>query len=138
MNHSHDPKTILRENGLKATPNRLMILKIIRENGYALSSDDIVKSAEEIDKVTVYRTLKSFETIGLIHQVPTDDGVARYAPCTNGCAHDHAHDLHAHFQCVSCGQVTCMDEELALPKVPTNFEVQQAQLLMKGLCPTCH
>src|SRR3546814_11691606 len=73
---------------------------------YALSHSDIESEiAEDIDRVTVYRTLKTFYDRGLIHKVLDDGGSLKYTLCTGACsATEHRHE-HVHFKCTECGQI---------------------------------
>ena len=66
--------SILKEHNLKSTESRLTILAIFKKNMHALSYNDIESLLTvKLDRVTVYRTLKSFEENGLIHQIYDDD-----------------------------------------------------------------
>ena len=93
----------------------------------------------EFDRVTIYRTLKSFEEQGLVHRVLDDSGTAKYALCQ----HDHSevqkhHDHHIHFNCVSCGHTYCLDN-IPIPeiKLPTSYQLQKLDFLAQGICQKC-
>ena len=59
-------KEILKKTGLKFTENRKVILQQFISADYALSFNDINSMIErKLDKVTIYRTLKSFEENGI-------------------------------------------------------------------------
>jgi Fe2+ or Zn2+ uptake regulation protein len=67
--------TLLRDFNLRSTPNREEILDLFIEKNYALSHSDIEKEIDaSLDRVTVYRTLKTFLDKGLIHKVLDDEG----------------------------------------------------------------
>ena len=104
-----------------------------------LSSDLEKMFKESYDRVTMYRTLKSFLDKGLIHKVLDDEGTPKYALCsTTQCTtHAHAHE-HVHFKCETCGQTSCLDDikvpSLTLPK---GFQLKEMNLLLQGICASC-
>lgn len=131
---------ILKHNGLKNTSNRQTILKLFTDVNYALSYQDIetlVKAS--LDKVTIYRTLKSFQEKGMIHEV-YDNGVAiKYALCHQGtCSASHHHDAHAHFKCVQCEHTFCLDD-VSIPTInlPKGYQANTVKLLVEGTCVSC-
>ncbi len=90
------------------------------------------------DRVTIYRTLKSFLENGLIHKVLDDNGGSRYALCDDACSDgDHRHD-HIHFKCSNCDQTTCL-EDVFIPdvKLPEGFKAAESNYLITGVCDKC-
>ena len=74
--------TVLKDFSLRSTPNRKEILDLFLQRSYALSHADIENEFENsLDRVTVYRTLKTFLDKGLIHKVLDDGGGIKYALC---------------------------------------------------------
>ncbi|MEK6547875.1 MAG: transcriptional repressor [Bacteroidota bacterium] len=128
--------------GLRSTACRQAVLGTFNEAGYALSQGDIEQSlASQFDRVTIYRTLKSFLASGLLHKVLDDLGSIKYALCQDMChqeAHHHQHD-HVHFKCIQCGQTTCL-ETVHIPQIilPENFIKQESNLLIQGICKGCN
>src|SRR3954462_8922838 len=95
---------LLKTFRLRATPSRQEILHLFLNKDYALSHGDIEKEIHnDLDRVTVYRTLKTFLDRGLIHKVLDDEGSLKYALCNDACTntHGHHHD-HVHFKCTEC------------------------------------
>src|SRR5688572_16924407 len=91
---------LLKNFKLRSTPNRQAILHVFLSKDYALSHADIEKEVESnLDRVTVYRTLKTFLTRGLIHKVLDDEGSLKYALCADNCTTAHHHHDHVHFKC---------------------------------------
>ena len=84
-------KEILKSNGLKLTENRRVILNQFISTEYALSYGDIDSMIKrKLDKVTVYRTLKSFEENGIIHEVVDGGSQVKYALCNSkSCSSEH-------------------------------------------------
>ena len=80
-----DIKEILKGHNLKFTENRKVILEQFISADYALSYKDIdAMISQKLDKVTVYRTLKSFEENGIIHEVVDGSSQVKYALCHSG------------------------------------------------------
>lgn len=128
----------LRNFKLKSTPCREEVLNLFFKNNHALSNAFIEKHIDpSFDRVTVYRTLKSFEDRGLIHKVLDDDSVTKYALCQDCSAHEHHHE-HVHFKCEQCGQTTCIDSiEIPNVRLPEGYQVSERNLLIQGVCDQC-
>jgi len=106
--------------------------------GLALSNRDIEEKLEDLDRITLYRTLKSFEQHGLIHQAIDGTGVLKYALCSEYCTDDLHRDVHAHFYCTTCKHTTCLENiQVPLPKLSEGFQVVATQLVLKGICNEC-
>ncbi len=71
---------ILKENNFSLTLGRRKVLDLFLKAEYALAHTDIEKELQErINRITVYRTLRSFVEVGLIHLIPTTDNSIKYA-----------------------------------------------------------
>lgn len=130
----------LSDFDLRPTHCRLDVLSTFQGFDYALSQGDIEqKLSDKYDRVTIYRTLKTFLTQGLLHKVLDDNGGVKYALCKELCHQgDHQHD-HVHFKCNQCGQTTCL-ETVHIPSIvlPAGFSKQESNLLIQGVCNSCH
>jgi Fur family ferric uptake transcriptional regulator len=129
---------LLKTFNLRSTPTRQEILHLFLRKDYALSHSDIESEiAEDIDRVTVYRTLKTFHDHGLIHKVLDDGGALKYALCTDACsATEHRHE-HVHFKCSVCGQTNCLEIGIPHIKLPPGYAAGEMNLLIQGVCPGC-
>jgi Fur family ferric uptake transcriptional regulator len=130
---------LLKNHDLRITKVRTVVLDYFHSQTVALSHADIEQQfVKEFDRVTLYRTLNTFLEKGLVHKVPDDSGVARYAVCRTSCSEHHHMDNHVHFKCEVCEKVECL-HELAIPemKVPAGYEVHSANLLIQGICNRC-
>ncbi len=130
---------LLRANNLKITQPRLRVLDSISEKPTAISQPDLEKIlGTEIDRVTLYRILASFEEKGILHKVFDLNGTATYALCSTKCSQHHHHDQHVHFICSVCNSVFCLDE-ISLPKItlPPNFSLHSIAINAVGLCDSC-
>ncbi len=132
-------ENLLREHKLSVTRVRLEVLGVLQNAGNkALSSQDIEGQLAKIDRITLYRTIKSFENKGLIHQAVDNSGKAKYALCRQASsAKKHEHQ-HAHFHCTKCNNTICL-EEVSIPpiSIPQEYQLEDSQLLLTGLCADC-
>jgi Fur family ferric uptake transcriptional regulator len=130
--------TLLKDFNLRATPNREEILHLFLAKNYALSHGDIEKEIDNsLDRVTVYRTLKTFLDKGLIHKVLDDEGSLKYALCKEACSTIEHHHDHVHFKCTKCGQTNCLNVEVPSVKLPKGYQVNEVNLLIQGICEHC-
>jgi Fur family ferric uptake transcriptional regulator len=130
---------ILKEFSLRSTISRSAILDLFLHNRHALSYSDIEKEvATSFDRVTVYRTLKTFLDKGVVHKVLDDRGGMKYALCNDHCTTLGHHHDHVHFKCTKCGQTNCMDD-VAVPgiKLPKGYQAEEFNLLIQGICNKC-
>lgn len=136
---SHDFSQLLKTNGLKITKPRLRVLEEISDKKTAITQPELEKIfGAEIDRVTLYRILASFEEKGILHKVFDLQGTATYAICSVKCTAHHHHDQHVHFICTVCNSVYCLDE-ISVPKInlPTNFSLHSIAINAVGICEDC-
>jgi Fur family ferric uptake transcriptional regulator len=132
---------VLADRGIRHTNGREDILSMFLEHGHALSQPDLErKLIDKYDRVTIYRTLTLYLEKGILHKVLDDVGAMKYALCPDACHqanHHHAHD-HVHFKCLRCGNTTCLDQlEVPAIKLPAGYVLEECNLLMSGVCPSC-
>ncbi|MCY7349891.1 MAG: transcriptional repressor [Cytophagaceae bacterium] len=135
-------KSTLKDFNLRLTDCRAEMLVIFNEKGHALSHGDIEGMlTEKFDRVTLYRTLKTFLEKGLIHKVLDDEGGAKYALCRDACHttdQQHHHD-HVHFKCNVCGLTNCLDDvRVPTLELPQGYQRRETTLLVQGICPLCN
>ena len=133
------PERILRSFGLRCTPGRLALLKILSEADQALSQEQIATLLKETDqslnKVSIYRALESFVEAGLVHRAFLQNRVRHYE-LSFRCS---TKQCHAHFHCIACGDTFCLPEA----KVPLaeglkkGFVLHRQKVHLEGLCPKC-
>lgn len=129
---------LLKTFRLRSTPSRQEILHLFLKKSYALSHGDIEKEINNaLDRVTVYRTLKTFLDKGLIHKVLDDEGSLKYALCNDACSVAGHHHDHVHFKCLRCGQTNCLNIEVPLVKLPKGYKASEMNLLIQGICEHC-
>ncbi|HET9503448.1 MAG TPA: transcriptional repressor [Hymenobacter sp.] len=131
-------QTLLR-HGLRQTPVRRAVLAALTGKGYALTGAEIEQEiGSEVDRITLYRTLKSFEQQGLIHRVIDDTDVLRYAACSIECSAGSHFDNHVHFKCTTCQHTYCLSQ-VAIPivQLPGGFQAERRDFLLSGVCQLC-
>lgn len=131
--------TILKDNKLRVTSCRRDVLATFLSRKVALSHSDLEEALKEnFDRVTIYRTLKTFLDSDLIHKVLDDSGSTKYALCTHSRSEPHHEHEHVHFKCEKCGKTNCI-EEVSLPKIhlPAGYMSKEMSLLVVGICKEC-
>ena len=132
-------ETLLKGFKLRSTPNRQEILHLFLNKNHALSHGDIEKEIDNsLDRVTVYRTLKTFLDKGLIHKVLDDEGSLKYALCNEACTTAEHHHDHVHFKCTKCGQTNCLNVEVPSIRLPKGYKADAVNLLIQGICERCN
>lgn len=129
----------LARHGLRTTPVRRAVLQAVAGRGYALTGAEIESEiGAGTDRITLYRTLKSFEQSGLIHRVIDDSDVLRYAACSIECTATAHFDNHVHFKCNACAHTYCLNQ-VAIPAVtlPGGFQAERRDYLLSGTCQFC-
>lgn len=131
------PLSILQRHKLRITACRKEIIQEFLIKQVALSHSDLENSLDsQFDRVTIYRTLKTFLDKDVVHKVLDDSGSTKYALCSHE-EEDHNHE-HVHFKCEICGETTCL-EAITLPsiKLPAGFQKKEMSLLVQGICSKC-
>ena len=133
-------RKMLQEAGLRNTQSRRDVLHHLVEAGeHAMTSHEIEQNIEDIDRITLYRILKTFEDAGLIHSVADGSGKTKYATCSTECkGGDHQHD-HIHFHCRVCETTTCLDQVIPTTiRLPETYQVEHMEFVVSGVCSECH
>ena len=128
----------LKEKDIRPTAMRLLVLEALSGQEAAISLSDLEKAFEKSDRVTLFRTLKTFQENGLVHSIDDGTGAPKYALCEEGCECNIERDLHVHFHCRVCSETFCLPK-CKIPEInlPTNFKSEEANLVVKGVCGKC-
>lgn len=129
---------ILEQKAVRITPMRQLLLEYFLENEGAFGLLELEKAFPKSDRITIYRTLKTFEEKGIIHGINNGTGAVKYALCDEHCTTNHHIDQHPHFQCEQCKQISCFDS-LVIPKMelPKDYIQKEMTMMIKGICPDC-
>ena len=126
----------LSELGIRPTAIRQMVLKEITEYNHAFTLADMEQRLTTLDRSTLFRTLTLFVKHKLLHEADNGSGSKLYCPCEY--KHEHHHKPHLHFICTACHETYCIkDIDLSILPKPEGYEVEEASLIMRGLCPKC-
>ena len=125
-----------KEYGLKVTPQRIAIYRELAKTDQHPSTEMIYKKIKgyypNISLTTVYRTLETFEKLGLISVVNVLYNAARYDANLNP---------HHHIVCVRCKKIEDVyDENLDDTNIKTDIEdyrVTGFSVLFNGVCNDC-
>lgn len=138
-------KTLLKQNGLKVTTQRVAILQVLsnRPDEHLTAEEiyDCVKEMfPEIGLATVYRTIQVLSELNLIDKLNLNDGYVRYEIGKDGSASTSHH--HHHMICLECGQVFTFQDDL-LEKLEERIEetmgftVANHEVKLYGTCKEC-
>ena len=127
----------LRDQGYRMTPQRLAILRILRESGEHLSPIEVYHQAKEvlpgITEATIYRTLSFL----------TEHGLALAAHIGSGqLVYEIAETDHDHLICRSCGKTHEVDHAVLKSlyeqfETKTGYRIDSVHQTFFGLCPDC-
>ena len=128
----------LLSHHIKPTAMRLVVLNFLLEQSSAQSLTDIELKMGRTDRVTLYRTIRTFEENGLVHRIEDGSGITKFALCAPGCDVEGHHDLHVHFYCIECKETHCLPKtHIPEVKLPATYKVLETQLVVKGVCANC-
>nr|NQU90278.1 transcriptional repressor [Bacteroidota bacterium] len=127
----------LQSKNIKPTAMRQLVLQVLTEQNTAINLHDLELKFDRADKVTLYRTLRTFEENQLIHRIDDGTGAVKYALCQEKC-NCHPEDLHVHFLCTKCNQTYCLND-IPVPTInlPNSFSLESVNMVVKGVCSNC-
>lgn len=131
-------ETDLLAKGIRPTAMRLLVLDFLLHQKSAVSINDLEAYFKKSDRITLYRTLKTFLEKGVVHQI--DDGTTslKYALCSSSCTAQVCFDLHLHFYCKQCNKTYCLPKT-RIPEIqmPERYKADEINLMAKGICGNC-
>lgn len=129
---------LLEAKKIRVTAMRLLIYKFLAQKQVAVTLSDIESAFEKSDRTTLYRTVKTFEEKGIVHQIDDGTSSTKYALCEEGCGCEIENDLHLHFHCTLCNETICLTaHKIPQIKVPSGFIAEDVNLVVKGICDKC-
>lgn len=128
---------MLRERGLRLTPQRQLILEAVHELGHATPEQVHTYVRERVAGVnitTVYRTLELLEDLGLVNHTHLSHGSPTY--------HAAGEHQHVHLVCRGCGSIGEVDPSVMLPVTDRllseqGFRVDVGHVSLFGECGNC-
>jgi len=138
MSCETETAVVLRDAGQKITPQRMLILSILRHAGEHVTApavlDEVRRSYPYVDASTVYRTLGSAAELGLVSETQMGSGDTQFEWI--------GRDRHHHVICRSCGTVNSLDNSY-LDGLATalydelRFQADLGHFAIFGLCREC-
>jgi Fe2+ or Zn2+ uptake regulation protein len=128
---------LLRERGLRATSQRVVMHRLLRDRNRHVSAEELLSEASErlpgVSLPTVYSTLELFERLGIVRRVNGGGGTLLW---------DTRADTHHHMICRNCGRIEDMDTPLDLERARrtaarSGFHPDRAEVVVSGLCAEC-
>lgn len=118
------------------TSMRILVYDFLSGQSVALSLTDIENHFYKADRVTIYRTLKTFEEKGIVHSIQ-ENNTTKFILCDDGCDEQMHKDGHLHFYCKICKQTTCK-EDFTIPESQVHaYRIDEIRLFAKGICEHC-
>lgn len=135
---SKELENILIAKQIRPTPMRVLVLEYLLKQNAAAGLYDLEQEFERSDRVTLYRTLKTFEEKGLVHNIKDGSDAVKYALCQDGCEAGIHNDLHLHFYCSVCKNLFCLPK-IQMPEVrlPEGYQLKELSLVARGVCGSC-
>lgn len=134
---SDDVELLLRQHGVQVTAQRLAIMRALSARPHSTAddlADDVRAVIGTISRQAVYDTLGVLVDKNLIRRIQPAGSAARFE--------DRVGDNHHHLICRSCGSM--FDIDCAVGSVPCltadddhGFEIDEAEVIYWGRCPTC-
>jgi len=126
-----------REAGLKVTPQRMAVYKVLIESKRHPSAEmvcrEVRKVIPNISLDTVNRTLLTLARIGAASIVEGSGDVKRFDGCL---------ETHQHFKCIKCKRIFDFHykpfDNIAVPKnISRRFTVLRKTVYLEGICDLC-
>ena len=125
---------LLKENNIKITPQRLIVLKYLEEHPIHPTAEkifsDLKSNNPSLSKTTIYNTLETLNEHGIIQSITISGSESRY---------DLFLGMHHHFLCKKCGKI--IDIDIACPNIGKMSEyghkVEEVHGYIKGICKDC-
>ena len=129
---------LLEKQGIRPTAMRILIYRYLVQKKVAVALTDIENAFSKADRTTLYRSVKTFEEKGIVHQIEDGTGIMKYALCEDGCNCEVDTDLHLHFHCSTCNETVCLTEH-KIPHInlPSGYTAENVNLVVKGVCDKC-
>jgi Fur family ferric uptake transcriptional regulator len=130
----------LRNQTGRVTRSRQAVLEALVQLARPSTPKEIATAVQDAscDLATVYRSMKLFESMGLVHRIDLSDGASRFELADDN---DHGHHHH-HLICRECERIIKLDDCI-LDEVQQTLHRQfgftqiQHRLEFFGTCPDC-
>lgn len=126
----------LRSAGQSNTKSRQLVFAALEGQEPMAMSDLVTRVDNTVDRASVYRTIKLFEELGIVHKLQIG---WKYKLELSDDFHDHHH----HIACIKCGTILPIDEDKGLEVMihsladSHKFKLLTHQLELRGICKQC-
>ncbi len=126
---------LLRQRGLRPTPQRRAIIETVRNEGGHVTAESVFDRVRAelptISLKTVYETLHSLVAVGELREIRLGTGPTRF---------DTTVRPHHHLICLKCNRIDDIDFEAQGVTVdqPKGFSIVRTDVIAWGLCSACH
>jgi Fur family transcriptional regulator, stress-responsive regulator len=132
-----EPSALLRQRGLRVTPQRLAVLRAVSDEPHATADVVVDTVRAEIGSISiqaVYNALGTLTENGLLRRIQPAGSPARYE--------DRVGDNHHHLICRVCDRMVDVDCAVGDPPCLTavedfGYEIEEAEVIYWGRCPKC-
>lgn len=136
MNREDTFKAELKKSNLSFTNSRKLIFRSLLSGKPIRASKLADNLKKQVDRATVYRTLDTFEEIGLVRRTWLGFK-SQYELAELFLPHHH------HLTCIKCGNVETIDDkkieaEISRLAERVDFKIKDHLLEVSGLCAKCH
>lgn len=118
------------------TSMRILVYDFLEQQQTAISLSEIESHLYKADRVTIYRTLKTFEEKGIVHSIQ-ENTTTKYILCHDECDGQTHKDWHLHFYCKICKQTTCKEDFIIPQDTHQEYRIDEIKLFGKGICENC-
>ncbi len=128
---------LLRQKGLKATAQRMAVLRAVSGHAHSTADDVATVVREEIGTISrqaVYDVLGALVEVGLVRRIQPSQSPARYE--------SRVDDNHHHLICRDCGRI--VDVDCAVGQMPCmhpsddhGYAIDEAEVIYWGRCAHC-
>ena len=135
---NHEIEALLSKKGIKATANRILVIKALAKMTHPVSLADLEEALDyTMDKASIFRALELFAEKDAVHEIEDGSRSVKYELCNSSPEHSIS-DQHVHFYCERCNETYCL-ESIKVPtlEIPEGFMPHSVNYMIKGLCPKC-
>ena len=127
----------LRQNGLKITPQRRLILELLVNDDSHPTVEEVYQrvlvAMPDVSRTTVYNTFRELSDLSVLTPVhDLSEGGQRY---------DTNNEAHHHLYCVACRKLIDIDRDFEglnlAPEESGGYQIVSRQVTFYGICPDC-
>lgn len=128
-------QNLLKQNGFSITRQRLVVFNALVEQEPITINELLKKTSKQLDKVSVYRIIDTFEKIGVVQRL--NIGWKYKIELTDKFA-----DHHHHLVCLKCGKIIPINEHALENFIEdianqNKFQPKDHQVEIQGYCKQC-